>query len=119
VNISASATSAKWVEPKAHSYSTLYIHTMPRRAHILLPENRLRDIDSLVGKRGRSAFLAETAGNEVRRHRWLQFLQSKDPAWKDEDHPELANGAGNWVRKPRRERGLPRWQKQSPRWSPK
>jgi hypothetical protein len=71
---------------------------MPRRAHILLPEDLLREIDALVGPRGRSAFLVETARNEVRRHRLLQFLQSKDPAWKDEDHPELAQGAGNWVR---------------------
>jgi hypothetical protein len=76
---------------------------MPRRAHILLPEDLLREIDSLVGPRGRSAFLVETARNEVRRHRLLRFLQSKDPAWKDENHPELASGAGNWVRKLRAE----------------
>jgi hypothetical protein len=76
---------------------------MPRRAHILLPEDLLREIDSLVGPRGRSAFLVETARNEVRRHRLLQFLKSEDPAWKDEDHLELADGAGNWVRKLRAE----------------
>jgi hypothetical protein len=71
---------------------------MPRRAHILLPEELLREIDSLVGPRGRSAFLVETARNEVRRHRLLQFLQSNDPAWKDKDHPELAGGSSAWVR---------------------
>jgi len=76
---------------------------MPRRAHILLPEDLLQEIDALVGPRGRSAFLVETARNEVRRHRLLQFLQSRDPAWKEEDHPELADGAGNWVRKLRAE----------------
>jgi hypothetical protein len=72
---------------------------MPRRAHIFLPEDLLREIDAIVGPRGRSAFLVETARNEVRRHRLLQFLQGKEPAWKDENHPELAGGAGNWVRK--------------------
>jgi hypothetical protein len=76
---------------------------MPRRAHILLPEDLLREIDAIVGPRGRSAFLVETARNEVRRHRLLQFLESKDPAWKDGHHPELAGGAGNWVRKLRTE----------------
>jgi hypothetical protein len=81
---------------------------MPRRAHILLPEDLLREIDALVGPRGRSAFLVETARNEVRRHRLLQFLQSKDPAWKDKDHPELAAGAGNWVRKLRAENEVSR-----------
>jgi hypothetical protein len=76
---------------------------MPRRAHIVLPEDLLREIDALVGPRGRSAFLVETARKEVRRHRLLQFLQSKDPAWKDKDHPELVAGAGNWVRQLRAE----------------
>lgn len=81
---------------------------MPRRAHILLPDDLVREIDSLVGPRGRSAFLVETARNEVRRHRLLQFLQSKDPAWKDKDHPELADGTGNWVRKLRAENEVSR-----------
>jgi len=84
---------------------------MPRRAHILLPEDLLREIDALVGPRGRSAFLVETARNEVRRHRLLQFLRSKDPAWKDEDHPELALGAANWVRKLRAESEVSRGRK--------
>jgi len=75
----------------------------PRRAHILLPEDLLRDIDALVGPRGRSAFLLETARNEVRRRRLLQFLQSDEPAWNERDHPELAAGAGKWVRKLRTE----------------
>jgi hypothetical protein len=76
---------------------------MARRAHIVLPEDLLLEIDALVGPRGRSAFLVETARNEVRRHRLLQFLQSADPAWKDQDHPELAAGADHWVRKLRAE----------------
>jgi hypothetical protein len=84
---------------------------MPKRAHILLPDDLLRDIDSLVGPRGRSAFLVETARNEVRRHRLLQFLDGKDPAWKDKDHPELGTGSGNWVRKLRAESELFRGRK--------
>jgi hypothetical protein len=76
---------------------------MARRAHIFLPEDLLKEIDALVGPRGRSAFLVETARNEVRRHRLLQFLESKEPAWKEEDHPDLSGGAGNWVRKLRAE----------------
>jgi hypothetical protein len=66
---------------------------MPRHAPILLPEDLLREIDLLLGPRRRSAFLVETARNEVRRHRLLQFLESKDPAWKDADQPELAREA--------------------------
>jgi hypothetical protein len=76
-----------------------------RRAHVLLPEDLLREIDALVGPRGRSSFLVETARNEVRRQKLLQFLESGAPAWKDTDknHPELVEGAAAWVRKLRTE----------------
>jgi hypothetical protein len=67
------------------------------RAHIVLPDELLADIDALVGARGRSAFLAETARAEVRRRRLLAFLADPEPAWRDEDHPELAKGAAHWV----------------------
>jgi len=71
---------------------------MARRAHILLPEDLIREIDSLVGTRGRRAFPVETARREARRHWLLEFLESQASAWKDENHPELAGGAGAWVR---------------------
>ncbi|OLB29144.1 MAG: hypothetical protein AUH01_04625 [Acidobacteria bacterium 13_2_20CM_56_17] len=74
-----------------------------RRTHVLLPEDLIQEIDELVGPRGRSAFLVDTARNEVRRQRLLQFLQNKEAVWKDEDHPELAEGAAAWVRRSRAE----------------
>ena len=73
------------------------------RAHVVLPEELVAEIDSLVGPRGRSAFLVETAQAEVRRRRLLAFLDNPVPAWKDEDHPELADGAAKWVNKIREE----------------
>jgi len=72
------------------------------RAHILLPDDLLVEIDALVGPRGRSSFLVETARNEVRRRRLLQFLEGEDPAWKDTDHPELSHGSAEWVGKLRK-----------------
>jgi len=74
-----------------------------RRAHIVLSDDLIREIDTLVGPRGRSAFLEETARSEVRRLKLLQFLESKEPAWRDEDHPELRGGTADWVRKSRAE----------------
>jgi hypothetical protein len=68
-----------------------------KRAHVLLPEDLLREIDSLVGPRGRSSFLVETARQEVRRQKQLHFLESRKPVWKDKDHPELADDAAAWV----------------------
>ena len=74
-----------------------------KRAHVLLPEDLLREIDALVGPRGRSSFLVETAREEVRRQKLLHFLDNKHSAWKAKDHPELAGGAAPWVRKLRTE----------------
>ena len=74
-----------------------------RRAHILLPEDLAREIDALAGRRGRSAFLVETAREEVRRRKLLRFLESDSPAWRKEEHPELEKGAANWVRALRQE----------------
>lgn len=72
------------------------------RTHIILPAEVLREIDALVGERGRSAFLAEVAQQEVRRRKLLAVLDRKDPAWKAKDHPELKRGAAAWVSKMRR-----------------
>lgn len=74
-----------------------------QRAHIVLPETLIRSIDSLVGPRGRSAFLVESAEAEVQRRQLLQFLQSETPVWTDEAHPELAEGTAAWVRSLRKE----------------
>jgi hypothetical protein len=74
-----------------------------KRAHVLLPEDLLREIDALVGPRGRSSFLVETARQEVRRQKLMHFLENKDPAWKNSDTHELAEDAAAWVRRLRTE----------------
>ncbi len=74
-----------------------------KRTHIVLPDDLLGDIDTLVGPRGRSAFLVDVLREEIRRRRLLQILSDPKPVWRDEDHPELAEGAAAWVRKMRDE----------------
>ncbi len=74
-----------------------------KRAHILLPQELVGEIDAIVGPGKRSAFLVETARAEIRRRKLLQFLESEEPAWKDEEHPELARGSAAWVRSLRQE----------------
>jgi hypothetical protein len=73
------------------------------RAHIIIPGDLLREIDALVGPRGRSAFLLETARQEVKRRKLLRFLENEQPAWKAEDHPELTGGGAAWVRQLRQQ----------------
>ena len=74
-----------------------------QRAHILIPSDLLREIDALLGPRGRSAFLLETARQEVQRRKLLHFLESEQPAWAAEDHPELTGGVAAWVRQLRQQ----------------
>jgi hypothetical protein len=74
-----------------------------KRAHVVLSEDLVREIDKIAGSRGRSAFLADLAEREIKRLQLLQFFKRKEPIWKDEDHPELKDGAAAWVRKIRAE----------------
>ena len=83
-----------------------------KRAHILLPQDLVKEIDALVGPRRRSAFLVATAREAVRRKKLLAFLESETPAWQDANHPELHIGAAAWVRKIRRESDAKRSRKQ-------
>jgi hypothetical protein len=69
-----------------------------KRAHVFLPDDLLAAVDALVGPRGRSAFLTEVIGEAVQRRRLLQILSNPEPIWKDEDHPELAEGPEVWLR---------------------
>jgi hypothetical protein len=52
------------------------------RTHVVIPEQLVAEIDTIVGKRA---------------------LQAAAGSWKDKDHPELKQGAVKWVKKLRRE----------------
>ena len=77
--------------------------TITKRTHISLPADVVADIDKLVGNRGRSAFITEIARYEIQRRRQQNALRAASGAWKDEDHPELKDGAEAWVRQMRSE----------------
>lgn len=72
-----------------------------KRTHVVLPEDLVREIDKIAGARGRSAFLADVARREIQRLRLLELFKLEQPIWKDEDHPELKQGAAAWIRKMR------------------
>jgi len=72
------------------------------KAHLNFPEDLLRTIDNLVGKRGRSKFVVEATRKELKRIQLLQALQEAAGSWKDEEHPELREkGTYQWVRNQR------------------
>jgi Arc/MetJ-type ribon-helix-helix transcriptional regulator len=82
---------------------TAHKHMNTQRTHIVIPEQLAADIDSLVGKRSRSAFLTQAAEKELMRLRQIKALEAAAGSWKDKDHPELKQGAAKWVRNLRRE----------------
>ncbi len=74
-----------------------------KRTHIVIPQQLVARIDIIVGKRGRSKFLAQAAEKELMRLRQLKAIESAAGSWNDEDHPELHHGAAKGVEKLRRE----------------
>jgi hypothetical protein len=74
---------------------------LTRRTHVILPVDVVADIDKLVGKRGRSAFLTALAQREIKIRHQRDVLRETAGVWKSEDHPELAQGAAAWVRQMR------------------
>jgi metal-responsive CopG/Arc/MetJ family transcriptional regulator len=74
-----------------------------KRAHVILPEDLLAEIDHLVGERGRSAFITDLARQEVQRRNLLSALREAKGSWKTEDHPELKDGPEAFVERLRQE----------------
>ena len=74
-----------------------------KRAHVILPEELLAEVDRLVGERGRSAFLAEVVQREIQRRKLLTALREARGSWKTADHPELQDGSEAFVERLRRE----------------
>ena len=63
-----------------------------KRTHSVIPEQLAAQIDRVVGRRGRSRFLAQAAEKEPMRLRRIKALRTAAGAWKDEDQPELKDG---------------------------
>jgi Arc/MetJ-type ribon-helix-helix transcriptional regulator len=74
-----------------------------KRTHIIIPEPLVSEIDRLVGKRGRSEFLAQAAEKELRRLQQIKALERASGSWKDKDHAELKSGSSQWVSELRKE----------------
>jgi len=75
-------------------------------ATIEIPQELLARIDEEVGAEGRTAFATRAMEAALRNQKLTAFLddmKENGPAWKEEDHPELKDGAYAWVRKIRDE----------------
>jgi hypothetical protein len=74
-----------------------------KRTHVVLSDQLVKDIDTLVGTRQRSSFISQAVEKELMRLRQLKALEAAAGSWKDKDHPELKHGAAKWVEKLRRQ----------------
>ena len=74
-----------------------------KRTHVVVPEELVKEIDRLSGKRKRSWFITKAVKKEIQRLNFLKAVKETAGAWQDKDHPEFKNGIDNWVRKLREE----------------
>jgi hypothetical protein len=68
------------------------------RSLVPIPRQLAVEIDRIAGHKHRSAFIVELVEREIRRREQLDALQNAAGSWPDREHPELADGADNWVR---------------------
>lgn len=74
------------------------------RTHVIIPTEVVRDIDKLVGKRGRSKFLTKAAEEKLKKERFHSALEKVAGSLKDVDIPgwETSESAAKWVHDSRR-----------------
>lgn len=75
------------------------------RAHVVVPEDLLKEVDELVGPRRRSDFFAEAAREKLSRLKLRQAAHKLGGSLADTPIPgwETTESAADWVRRLRRE----------------
>ena len=73
------------------------------RTVIAIPHKVAAKIDKIAGHRHRTEFVVDILEQEILRREQLAALEQSAGTWKDEDHPELAEGGAAYVAKIRQE----------------
>lgn len=73
------------------------------RTLVPIPRELAVAIDKVAGQKQRTAFIINLVEREIRRREQRDALREAAGTWKDDDHPELAEGADKWVRQIRQE----------------
>lgn len=60
------------------------------RTNVVLPEELVREIDRIAGRRKRSQFIVEAIRERLAKLRFAEALAEAAGAWSDENHPDLA-----------------------------
>ena len=74
------------------------------RTHMVLPDELIESIDSLVGKRKRTRFVQEAVREKLRRETLVAALEATAGVLAKDDHPEwdTTEKVAAWVRETRR-----------------
>ena len=74
------------------------------RAHVVLPEDLIEEVDRIAGKRKRSHFVEEAIRDKLRRERLAVVLKESAGSLNPADYPEWSTPekVSEWVRSRRR-----------------
>ena len=73
-----------------------------KQANFLLPEDLLEELKRTVSPRRQSRFVTEALRKELMRLRLAKAIEESFGAWKEKDHPGLAEGTDSYIRRMRR-----------------
>jgi len=62
---------------------------MKTKAHLVFPEEILKEVDQIAGKRRRNLFIVEATQEKLERERFLKALEETKGVWTANRHPEL------------------------------
>ncbi len=62
---------------------------MKTKAHLVIPQEILDEVDQVAGKRRRSLFIAQAAKEKLDRERFIRTLEETCGIWTDDCHPDL------------------------------
>jgi hypothetical protein len=62
---------------------------MKTKAHLVIPQEILDEVDRVAGKRKRSLFIAQATKEKLDRERFIKTLQETSGTWINDRHPDL------------------------------
>lgn len=70
-----------------------------KRLQITIPENVVDEMDRIVKPRKRSKFITDALRHHIELTKYEKAVANslKYPGWKDENHPELKEGAADYI----------------------
>jgi hypothetical protein len=62
---------------------------MKTKAHLVIPQEILDEVDHVAGKRKRSQFIAQATKEKLDRERFIKTLEETRGTWTEARHPDL------------------------------